>query len=146
MCVTVKRSLALRLRNFFLPLQQQQLFHISTIFEFRSFVFLVPHQHLLSCGTRTLPPQLEGLSDGPDLIIGSSHQSFQSTSSISIRLQVGAQHTQRIRAKEETAENGLKTKEKQPSSVWGNWKRKRENRKPKTKTNVKPLIYLLAIS
>lgn len=109
MCVTVKRSGTSSLRNcvrfllaWFFPLQQ--LFHFSTFPQFSNFIrsfFLWPHQHLLSCGTRCLRSKLEGLSDGPDLIIGSSHQSFQSTSSISIKLKVRAQqHTQWKQKKE----------------------------------------------
>lgn len=103
MCVTVKRSGTSSLRNcvrfllaWFFPCSS--VFHFSTFPQFSNFIrsfFLWPHQHLLSCGTRCLRSKLEGLSDGPDLIIGSSHQSFQSTSSISIKLKVRAQqHTQ----------------------------------------------------
>lgn len=86
MCVTVKRSqtVARQLLAFILPF-------------FPAFpnYFAFPLRNLQSCGTRCLC--LEGLKHGSDLIIGSSHQSFQSTSSISIKLK-GRAHSPRLPA------------------------------------------------
>lgn len=149
MCVTVKRSLALRLRNFFFGPCSSSSF--STFPQFSNFVrsfFLCPINIYWAAARARCLRSSKGLVTVLTwlLVRRISLSNQHHLSALDSKLGHTHTHRRRIKAKEETAENGLKTKEKQPSSVWGNRKRKRENRKPKTKTNVKPLIYLLAIS